>query len=272
MSMPFIISVEGNIGSGKTTFLNNLENKFKNNENICILREPVELWQTIGESGGGGGNGDGILENILQKFYKDPSKYSLAFQILAYITRLQMLENAIRKKYKIIILERCVRIDEPIFINMLKDYDAINETEIQIYRMVIAFINSKTEYIPHDVIIYIDAPVDICLSRVRSRNRGGEENITYEYLAKCEHYYKIWLDKERTNVGVNALLTLSSPNTKQLLRDIPDIEGKIPNIPFMQQDSCGYHQSIIIIDNTTTFNLEEQICRIPILAEVAEEC
>lgn len=35
--------VEGNIGSGKTTFLNH----FKKYDNITILEEPVNLWQNV---------------------------------------------------------------------------------------------------------------------------------------------------------------------------------------------------------------------------------
>ncbi|XP_076166894.1 uncharacterized protein LOC143146448 isoform X2 [Ptiloglossa arizonensis] len=40
---PFTMCVEGNIGSGKTTFLNH----FKKYDNITILEEPVNLWQNV---------------------------------------------------------------------------------------------------------------------------------------------------------------------------------------------------------------------------------
>lgn len=38
---PFTVIIEGNIGSGKTTFLNH----FKKFESVCLLSEPVELWR-----------------------------------------------------------------------------------------------------------------------------------------------------------------------------------------------------------------------------------
>lgn len=41
---PFTICIEGNIGSGKTTFLNH----FKKCSNTSILQEPVDLWRNIG--------------------------------------------------------------------------------------------------------------------------------------------------------------------------------------------------------------------------------
>lgn len=43
-NQPFTVLIEGNIGSGKTTFLNHF-NKF---DDICLLSEPVERWQDVG--------------------------------------------------------------------------------------------------------------------------------------------------------------------------------------------------------------------------------
>lgn len=40
---PFTVCVEGNIGSGKTTFLNH----FKSYNNTVVLQEPVELWRDV---------------------------------------------------------------------------------------------------------------------------------------------------------------------------------------------------------------------------------
>lgn len=40
---PFTVCIEGNIGSGKTTFLNN----FKQFNNTLVLQEPVELWRNV---------------------------------------------------------------------------------------------------------------------------------------------------------------------------------------------------------------------------------
>lgn len=38
---PFTVIIEGNIGSGKTTFLN----YFKKYDNVCVLAEPVHMWR-----------------------------------------------------------------------------------------------------------------------------------------------------------------------------------------------------------------------------------
>jgi septin family protein len=41
-SRPFTVFVEGNIGSGKTTFLNHFANA-----DVQILSEPVEMWRNV---------------------------------------------------------------------------------------------------------------------------------------------------------------------------------------------------------------------------------
>jgi len=43
-TQPFTVLIEGNIGSGKTTYLNHFE-KYK--QDICLLTEPVEKWRNV---------------------------------------------------------------------------------------------------------------------------------------------------------------------------------------------------------------------------------
>lgn len=38
---PFVVCVEGNVGSGKTTFLNH----FNKHDNVAVFAEPVDLWR-----------------------------------------------------------------------------------------------------------------------------------------------------------------------------------------------------------------------------------
>ena len=46
---PIIISIEGNIGSGKTTFISELMNseKMKTNSTICFLKENKIQWKRL---------------------------------------------------------------------------------------------------------------------------------------------------------------------------------------------------------------------------------
>lgn len=90
-----IISIEGNIGSGKSTLLANLKRTLKNAPNVVFLKEPVDDWETIRDKEG---------KTMLQKFYGNQEKYSFAFQMMAYISRLALLKETIKETPDAIII------------------------------------------------------------------------------------------------------------------------------------------------------------------------
>ena len=75
--MKFIFSIEGNIGSGKSSYVKFLKEKYKKISGLQViyLPEPVKSWEKIKDETTG--------ENIIEKFYKDQKKYSFAFQMMA---------------------------------------------------------------------------------------------------------------------------------------------------------------------------------------------
>ena len=119
-----IYSIEGNIGSGKSTFIDILrkENKLKNS---VYLEEPVKVWETIKDKNG---------VTILEKFYGNQEKYSFSFQLMAYISRLSELKKKIKENpSKIIFTERSILTDRNVFAKMLYDDKKIEEINYNIY-------------------------------------------------------------------------------------------------------------------------------------------
>jgi len=183
MPQPIIISIEGNIGAGKTTIVEKLQNKYRTNENIVFLKEPVGIWETITDKNG---------ITILEKFYENPDKYSFAFQVMAFATRSSTIKNAIKQNpnCEVIICERSLEADNNIFAKMLKDDNKIGEVEYQIYEL---FYNNSKDDIKLNGVVYIDSSPNVCLERINKRNRTGENDIEYEYLKKCKDYHDNWL-------------------------------------------------------------------------------
>lgn len=56
MKQPFTVFIEGNIGAGKTTFLN----YFRKYEDVCLHAEPVDKWRNV----------QGINLLVKHEFYK----------------------------------------------------------------------------------------------------------------------------------------------------------------------------------------------------------
>jgi len=185
MKTPLIISIDGNIGSGKSTLFSYLQNYYQNDPSIGFLEEPVEQWNYIKDE-----KGTPILKNL----YGNPSKYAFRFQMMAYISRLSLLRKKIRtNKFNIIITERSVNTDKNVFAKMLYDDKMIEHDEFSIYNM---WFNEFLENIKIQGIIYVSATPEICFERIKKRNRYGEENVPLEYLKKCHIYHESWISNE----------------------------------------------------------------------------
>ena len=91
-----LVYIEGNIGTGKTTFLNMLNYYLKEFESLDldarIVLEPVDEWMDTKDSDG---------NNILQKFYKNQERYSYIFQMNSFISRVKKINDEFeRDDYK----------------------------------------------------------------------------------------------------------------------------------------------------------------------------
>ena len=170
--MTRIISIEGNIGSGKSTFVKELENYCNANikkMKIHFLQEPVDIWNNVQSSEG---------KNIIECYYANQEKYAFPFQMMAYISRIHLLKEALKNDYDIIITERCVHTDKNVFAQMLFDEGKIGEIEFKIYNM---WFDEFLKDLPKIEIFYLKTNPNISNQRVIKRSRKGE-NIPIEYL------------------------------------------------------------------------------------------
>jgi deoxyguanosine kinase len=184
-----IISIEGNIGSGKTTLLKSLKDNLKDNNDIIFLREPVDEWLNIKDS-------DGI--SILEKFYKNQERYSFPFQMMAYITRLSILRDAVKiNPNATIITERSLYTDRQVFAKMLFDQGKIEDVNYQIY---LKWFDEFTKDFQIFKNVYVKADPEICHQRISKRARQGEEVIPLEYLKECDKYHEEFLENETNKI------------------------------------------------------------------------
>ncbi len=194
-----IISIEGNIGSGKSTLVNFLKNHFNRSDTtstteekkIVFVGEPIDIWETITDD-------DEHRTPILVKYYQDIKRYAFPFQMMAFITRIHLLRETIEKNPdSVIICERSLFSDSHIFAKMLHSSKQIGEIEYKIYKML--FDEFIRDY-PVDTFIYLRADPEKCHERVAKRSREGEDLISFEYLKQCHDYHEEWLATATSNV------------------------------------------------------------------------
>jgi deoxyadenosine/deoxycytidine kinase len=188
---PIIISIDGNIGAGKSTFLNQLKKQYPK---WNFIDEPVDVWSKfINEEG----------ESLLEVFYKDRKRWSYTFQNCAFMTRVRVLTNKIKEwrikcqedpsnfENNIFITERSVATDYNVFAKMLYEDGSIDKLEWDMYKDWYDFL-----YVDCKIsgVIYITCPPEKCFKRINIRHRPGEEAIPLEYLTKLHNSHENWIN------------------------------------------------------------------------------
>jgi deoxyadenosine/deoxycytidine kinase len=198
-----LISIEGNIGSGKSTFIQQLRAR-EWPSNVKFLDEPVKEWESIYDSR--------EHKTMLEMFYEDQDRNAFSFQMMAYITRLAKIREAIRsytgEDTLVLITERCLLTDRNVFAKMLYDSGKIREVDYKIYT---SWFDEFIRDIPEPIIIYVKANPSVCHSRIHTRSRAGEESIPLSYLSKCHDYHNEWISTMSYVYELNGNYNKTSP-------------------------------------------------------------
>jgi deoxyadenosine/deoxycytidine kinase len=187
-----LISIEGNIGTGKTTFIQiftKLLSTLYPEHEIVFLKEPIDEWFKIT-------NDDN--RNILDYFYKDQQRWSYTFQMNAFISRMKQIEPYANQDI-IVVCERCVYTDRNVFAKMLHDDNSLDKLEWDLYRQWYRFLIQSSN-VEVEGIIYVNCSPNKCLERISHRAREGESVIPLDYLSNLHNYHKNWI--ENTTVPV----------------------------------------------------------------------
>jgi deoxyadenosine/deoxycytidine kinase len=186
---PLIISIEGNIGTGKSTLIQKIQTYLSEtypDAKISYIPEPVDVWSSVTDTNG---------MTILEKYYENQHKYAFPFQMMAYISRLSIIRKALKEETDIIIMERSIFTDREVFAKMLYDDGKIEEIEYNIY---MKWFNEFIGDLPNIWHIYIQADPTVSAGRVIKRGRQGEI-IPLSYLEKCHDYHEKWLLNQQTS-------------------------------------------------------------------------
>ncbi|PKN94894.1 MAG: deoxynucleoside kinase [Chloroflexi bacterium HGW-Chloroflexi-6] len=163
-----LIVVAGNIGVGKTSLAERIGARLG--------------WTTGYES---------VSDNpYLTDFYANMRTWSFHLQIyfLGHRAR-QYLDLA--GDSRSVILDRSIYEDAYIFARALHHLDNLNERDYMAYRRLFDLVVASLP--APNLLIYLKAPVDVLMERIRRRARGIETGITPEYLTLLDSFYDEWL-------------------------------------------------------------------------------
>lgn len=178
-----LILVAGNIGSGKTSLTERIGERLN--------------WRTAYES---------VADNpYLPDFYANMRAWSFHLQVYFLGHRAeQHLEMANDPRSAII--DRSIYEDAFIFARALHQMGNINERDYQTYRQLF---NLVVKRLPApDLLIFLKAPVDVLVDRIRQRGREIEASIDVNYLKLLDTFYTDWM----AHFDLCPVLTIHSDN------------------------------------------------------------
>lgn len=181
---PIIISVEGIVGAGKTTFVKFLAKHL----NAIICEEPVAKWREIG---------------LLEKFLNPDSmeRWAFTFQIEVLNDAIQSLVNCVELSKQsngrqIIIIDRSIYADK-CFVEVLKENNKLSQVEYNLYQDIWNKLEGTIgKEIYPDLFIYLRPPVEECMKRIKLRGRNEEKDMTIEYQEKLQKYHDLFINNQ----------------------------------------------------------------------------
>jgi deoxyguanosine kinase len=156
------ITIEGNIGAGKTTLANLLSKHYNAR---LILEEFAD-------------------NPFLPKFYEKPDQFAFPVELFFMAERFKQLKELLQQKD----MFQTATVSDYLFTKcLLFAKVTLPEDEFRLYQRLFDIIHQQL--IQPDILIYLHAPVSKLQSNIRKRNRVYEQNISDDYLFNLQETY-----------------------------------------------------------------------------------
>jgi deoxyadenosine/deoxycytidine kinase len=160
------ITIEGNIGAGKTTLAYLLSKHF---DARLILEEFAE-------------------NPFLPKFYENRQQYAFPLELFFIAERYKQLKEFLKTKY----MFHNVTISDYLFTKCLL-FAKVNlpEQEFSLYQKLFDIINPQL--VQPDLLIFLHAPISKLKENIKKRNRSYEQSIQEDYLLSLQEIYSEYI-------------------------------------------------------------------------------
>ncbi len=156
------ITIEGNIGAGKTTLAHLLSKHYNAR---LILEEFAD-------------------NPFLPKFYENPAHYAFPLELFFMAERFKQQKEFLQQKD----MFQSLTVSDYLFTKcLLFAKVTLPEDEFRLYQRLFEIINQQL--IQPEILIYLHAPVSKLQNNIKKRNRSYEQNIPDDYLFNIQETY-----------------------------------------------------------------------------------
>lgn len=192
------ITIEGNIGAGKTTLAHLLSKHFNAR---LILEEFAE-------------------NPFLPKFYESPKQYAFPLELFFMAERYKQLKDLLQTKD----MFQNVTVSDYLFTKCLL-FAKVNlpDEEFRLYQKLFDIINPQI--VQPDILIYLHTPVNKLQENIKKRNRKYEQQIPNDYLFSLQETYTQYIKQHHIKtlfVDASNADFLDNPKHLQIVIDALD--------------------------------------------------
>jgi deoxyguanosine kinase len=163
------ITIEGNIGAGKTTLAQLLSQHYNAR---LILEEFAD-------------------NPFLPKFYEKPEQYAFPVELFFMAERFKQLKELLQQQN----LFQELTISDYLFTKcLLFAKVTLPDDEYRLYQRLFDIIHQQL--VQPDLLIYLHAPVEKLQANIKKRNRSYEQNIPDEYLSNIQDTYTNYIRQQ----------------------------------------------------------------------------
>ena len=189
-----IVTIDGNIGCGKTSLLNYLHRYNK----MVIDLEPVDNWLSH-----------------LNKMYNE-NKDIFHFQIRVWLDRCWIQE----KSDVLVLMERSPYFIRNVFVSTAFENQTISTRENRILQEL----HDKTDPLwPKTTHIYLRSSPESCFQKIQKRNRGVEKSITLEYLEQLHSKHEKCYNDLKSKQEICTYIDTSNKTVAEIAKEFIDI-------------------------------------------------
>lgn len=157
------ICIEGVLGAGKTSFAKLLSHDLS----ARLILEEVDN------------------NPFLEKFYKDTKIYALQTQLFFLFNRVGQIESL----KQLDLFQKTIVSDYLIEKDRIFAYITLDENELTIYEKIYTILTNEKKLIKPDLVIFLQASVEILIERIKKRGRNFEKNISKDYIFNLSQAY-----------------------------------------------------------------------------------